>query len=139
MIDHQSPALDLAFGALSDRTRRAMLFQIAQRESTVTELAEPFDMSVAAVSKHLMVLEHAGLITKTREGRTFRCRLNAQPFQDVAEIIRFFETYWSTRLDALETYFKNKHAKGSDTHDDTRKRNEGPQPHPKKGHPRQKK
>lgn len=131
MVDHQSPALDLAFGALSDRTRRAMLFQIARKESTVTELAEPFDMTVAAVSKHLIVLERAGLISKTREGRTLTCRLNPQPFKDVMEVIRFFEDFWATRLDALESYFVNKKNKGSDAHD--------PQPRSKENHPRKKK
>lgn len=138
MVDHQSPVLDLAFGALSDRTRRAMLFQIAKKESTVTELAEPFDMSVAAVSKHLMVLERARLITKTKEGRSFRCKLNAAPFKDVMALLNHFEIFWSTKLDALETYFKNKTIKGSDAHDKP-KSHPGPQPHPKENHPRKKK
>lgn len=85
-----------------------MLFRIAQKPSTVTELAEPFDMSVAAVSKHLMVLERARLITKTKEGRNFRCRLNPGPFKDVAALVRHFEIFWETQLDSLDNYFKNK-------------------------------
>jgi DNA-binding transcriptional ArsR family regulator len=122
MVDHQSPSLDLAFGALADRTRRAMLFRIATATATVTELAAPFDMSVAAVSKHLMVLERAGLIIKKKEGRHFRCQLNPAPFKDVADVVRHFEAFWAARLDALETYFTDKNEKRGAPHENPRKK-----------------
>jgi DNA-binding transcriptional ArsR family regulator len=137
MVDYRSPQLDRAFGALSDPTRRAMLFQIARKEATVTELAGPHDMTVAAVSKHLMVLEEARLITKTREGRTFLCRINPQPFKDVVEILNHFESFWATKLDSLQTYFKNK--QGSDRHENPGKNVRAAQRGAKENHPRKKK
>ncbi len=136
MVDHQSPTLDLAFGALSDPTRRAILFQIGKKESTITELAEPHDMTIAAVSKHLIVLERAGLIIKSKEGRSFRCRLNPAPFKDVAEILEHLGAFWSDRLDTLETYFKNKNAKRGEAHEIVPQRKNNPQRRAEKDHPR---
>jgi DNA-binding transcriptional ArsR family regulator len=137
MVDHQSSSLDLAFGALSDRTRRAILFQIGKKESTVTELAEPHDMTIAAVSKHLMVLERAGLIVKTKEGRSFRCRLNPAPFKDVNETLELLGAFWADRLDSLETYFKNKNAKRGEAHENVPQGKNDPQRRAEKNHSRQ--
>ena len=137
MVEHQSPALDKAFGALSDRTRRAILFQIARKASTVTELAAPHDMTIAAVSKHLMVLERAGLVVKKKEGRSYRCGLNPAPFKEVADVLETLVAYWSDQLDALETYFKNKNLKTGEHHEDVTKRKIHSQRRPEKDHSRQ--
>ena len=93
-------SLDHTFAALSDPTRRAILTRLAQSSETVTRLAEPFPISLPAVSKHLRVLERAGLIERERQGRTQRCRLTALPLRDAAEWIGFYERFWQTQLSA---------------------------------------
>jgi DNA-binding transcriptional ArsR family regulator len=116
MVDYRSPVLDDAFHALADPTRRAILFQIAQKESTVSELAEPFNMSLAAVSKHLQVLEKARLVKKIKEGRDVRCQLNAEPLRDAAKLIQAFEAFWGQQLDSLERYFIEENEKRGEHH-----------------------
>lgn len=94
--------LDTIFHALSSEPRRTMLGTLAQGERTVGDLADPFDISLAAVSKHLKVLEGAGLVERRVEGRTTVCRLRAQPLAEVREWVAFYERFWTTRLDRLE-------------------------------------
>jgi len=102
MVEQQTLPLDRVFAALSDPTRRAMLRQLAGGVRTVGELAEPFDMSFAAAAKHVKVLEGAGLLSRTIEGRSHRCRLEAGPLAEVDRWLAFYQRFWSLRLDALE-------------------------------------
>jgi len=109
----KSPRLDDVFSALADPTRRAMVGRLAQGECTVTDLARPFPISLPAVSKHLKVLERAGLIERRIEGRLHRCRLRARPLQDAAEWLAATRAYWEARLDALEEYLLHRGAGGT--------------------------
>ncbi|MCI4566585.1 metalloregulator ArsR/SmtB family transcription factor [Lysobacter sp. CFH 32150] len=102
MVNNQSQRLDDIFSALSDRTRRDMLRSLAAGERSVGELAAPFDMTLAAASKHIKVLEHAGLVRRTVQGRTHLCRLEAQPLHTGLEWLRYYEKFWNQRLDALD-------------------------------------
>ncbi len=95
--------LDGVFQALADPTRRGMLRRLAAGERTITELAEPCAMSFAAASKHVRVLERAGLVHRTVRGRTHHCRLEPAPLADAQAWLAFYQRYWTTRLDALET------------------------------------
>ena len=95
-------SLDDIFHALSSEPRRVMLGALAEGERTVGDLASPFDISLAAVSKHLKVLEGAGLVERRVEGRTTICRLRPEPLGDVREWVAFIERFWTTRLDRLE-------------------------------------
>lgn len=104
MVKYNETALDNIFMALSDRTRRAILARLAEGDALVTELASPFDMSLPAISKHLGVLERAGLVTKEKDGRIRRCRLDAGPLKDAAKWIEFYRHFWDTRLDSLAQY-----------------------------------
>jgi DNA-binding transcriptional ArsR family regulator len=97
-----SVPLDTVFHALSDATRRAILRDVAQREKTVGEIAEPYAMSLAAVSKHLDVLERASLIQRERRGSCRMVRLNAGPLQTAQEWINFYEQFWNHNLDRLQ-------------------------------------
>jgi len=101
------------FAALADPTRRAMLARLSQGEANVSELAKPFlrDMSLPAVTKHLKVLERAGLITKTREAQWRPCKLNGDGFKDVAEWMELYRAYWEESLDRLDVYLKTVMAK----------------------------
>jgi len=96
--------LDRLFGALSDRTRRAILSRLAAGPLPVTELAEPFSMSLPAVSKHLKVLEGAGLLARDRDGRVHRCRLEVQGFSDVEAWIGETRDFWLARFDNLDRH-----------------------------------
>jgi DNA-binding transcriptional ArsR family regulator len=98
--------LDLTFSALADPTRRAILARLAEGDATVGELAEPFDMSRPAISKHLRVLEHAGLVQRTRDGRLSRCGLDAQPMQDAARWVERYRTFWEGQLDSLSRFLE---------------------------------
>ena len=99
--------LNLIFSALSDPTRRAILERLSGGEASVGELAEPFDMSLPAISKHLGVLENAGLLTRERDGRFFRCLLNAEPMRDAALWIERYRRFWAQQFDALEAYLSD--------------------------------
>jgi DNA-binding transcriptional ArsR family regulator len=103
--------LSTTFAALADPTRRAILARLASGECSVTELAEPFDMSMPAVSKHLRVLERAGLISRGREAQWRPCRLEAAPLKDVAEWAERYRAIWEARLDRLDTYLQELKAK----------------------------
>jgi len=102
MTDH----LSTTFAALADPTRRAILARLASGECSVTELAEPFDISMPAVSKHLRVLEHAGLIARSREAQWRPCRLEAARLKDVADWVERYRAIWERRFDRLETYLQ---------------------------------
>jgi DNA-binding transcriptional ArsR family regulator len=104
MVHHQ-PSLDTTFAALSDPTRRAILARLIERDFAVGELAEPFDMSLPAVSKHLRVLERAGLVRRERVSRLVRCRLQAEPMRDAVRWLEMYQRFWSERLDALDRLF----------------------------------
>ncbi len=93
--------LDAVFHALADPTRRGMLNALAGGERSVGELAAPFKMSFAGASKHVKALETAGLVRRTVRGRTHLCSLNARPMHGALEWLRFYETFWNTRLDKL--------------------------------------
>jgi DNA-binding transcriptional ArsR family regulator len=95
-------SLDATFGALSDPTRRAIVERLRGGEASVGELAEPFAMSLPAVSKHLTVLERAGLVERIKDGRTRRCRLVDEPMREALEWIASYGRFWEGRLDSLE-------------------------------------
>jgi DNA-binding transcriptional ArsR family regulator len=103
----QNPAtLDNVFHALSDPTRRAMLRSLASGQRTIGELAAPFSMSFTAASKHVRVLERAGLVRRKVEGRSHICRLDPAPLAAANEWLRFYETFWAERFDALDALLK---------------------------------
>src|SRR5450432_49413 len=95
------PALDLAFAALADPTRRRIIARLARGQARVTDLAQPFDMSLNAVSKHLKLLERAGLVHRQRIGREHILRLRAAPLRAVTQWASRYERFWNQRLDAL--------------------------------------
>jgi DNA-binding transcriptional ArsR family regulator len=102
MVELQAPQLDAVFHALGDATRRRMLHELADGERTVGQLAEPFEISLAAASKHIKALEHAGLIRREVRGRTHVCRLAPGPLASAHEWLGFYERFWTSRLDVLE-------------------------------------
>lgn len=102
-----TPKLDATFAALADPTRRAILGRLAGGDTSVGELARPFAMSLPAVSKHLRVLERAGLLTQSKQGRIRRCRLRAAPLHDATKWIARYRKYWEDQLDALAAYVEN--------------------------------
>ena len=101
-----SERLDQTFAALADSTRRAILAQLAHGESTVGELARPFKISRPAISKHLRVLERAGLVRRSRDGRLSRCGLDASPMRDAAEWVDEYRQFWESQLDALAHFLE---------------------------------
>jgi DNA-binding transcriptional ArsR family regulator len=105
--------LSTTLAALADPTRRAILARLALGETSVTELAEPFDMSLPAVSKHLKVLERAGLIARTRDAQRRPCRLEAAALKDVAAWVEHYRRFWEESLDRLDDYLQELQAKES--------------------------
>jgi DNA-binding transcriptional ArsR family regulator len=99
-------SLDEVFSALSDPTRREILVTLADGDRSVSELAEPFDISLPAISKHLSVLERAGLITREREGRVRHCRLEPEPLADALQWIASYGRFWEDSFDSLERLLK---------------------------------
>lgn len=99
-----SDQLSTTFAALADPTRRAILARLALGECTVSELAEPFEMTLPAVSKHLRVLERAGLIAQRREAQRRQCRIEAAPLQEVSNWTEHYRVLWEQRLDRLDQY-----------------------------------
>jgi DNA-binding transcriptional ArsR family regulator len=104
--------LSTTFAALADPTRRAILARLASGETTVKELAKPFEMSLPAVSKHLKVLERAGLIARGREAQWRPCRLEASPLKEVADFTERYRRFWEESLDRLEDYLRVLKAQG---------------------------
>jgi DNA-binding transcriptional ArsR family regulator len=102
------PALDTTLVAIADPTRRAILERLSRGPARVTDVAEPFAMSLAAVSKHVKVLEGAGLVRRTRNGREHTLELEAAPLREVASWAAFYEQFWIERLDQLEAFFKQR-------------------------------
>ena len=98
--------LSETFGALADPTRRAILARLAEGEATVMELAEPFALSLPAVSKHLRVLQRAGLITQGRRAQWRPCRLDPEPLKDVAKWLQQYRRHWDESLDRLDGYLR---------------------------------
>ena len=104
MVNLSSERVDRVFHALSDSTRRAMLDRLTRGEASVSELAEPFDMSLAAVSKHVKVLASAQLVSVDRRGRSRVCRLEPKAFTTASSVIAHYQRFWAKRLDALQVH-----------------------------------
>ena len=105
MVKHSQSELDALFSALADPTRRDILVRLTEGEAPVTKLAEPLPITLPAVSRHLRVLESAGLVARRRDGRVHRISLVAEPMVDGLEWIGFFGRLWDHQLDALERFF----------------------------------
>lgn len=108
--------LSITFAALADPTRRAILSRLAQGEATVKELAEPFAMSLPAISKHLKVLERAGLISQGRKAQWRPCQIEAAPLKEAADYIGLYHQLWEARFDRLDDYL-NRLNEGETDHD----------------------
>jgi DNA-binding transcriptional ArsR family regulator len=121
MIDRLSET----FGALADPTRRAILARLASGEASVTELAEPFAMSMPAISKHLKVLERAGLIARGREAQWRPCRLQAAPLQDVAGWVEHYRRFWEQSFDRLDHYLRELKAREKKSEFKNKEKNHG--------------
>jgi DNA-binding transcriptional ArsR family regulator len=106
MVESTAAHLDSIFHALSDATRRSILRDIAQKEKTVGEIAKPYPVSLAAVSKHLKVLEAAELIEREKRGSFQMVRLNAKTLRSAEQWLAYYEKFWSSQLDALQTYLE---------------------------------
>lgn len=119
MVEYSSELLDRTFAALADPTRRRILAQLAGGEECVTELARPHAMSLAAVSKHLMVLEKAGLVTRRRHGRVHSLALEARPMQEAQAWLDRYKKFWEGNLDQFEKYLEKLQTKETkqDDHD----------------------
>jgi DNA-binding transcriptional ArsR family regulator len=98
--------LSITFGALADPTRRAILARLTRGEASVTELAKPFDMTLPAISKHLKVLERAGLITRSRDAQWRPCRLKAQRLEEAADWVERYRVYWERSFDRLDEHLR---------------------------------
>ncbi len=116
MVELETPRLDAVFHALGDATRRRMLRELAGGGArSVGQLAQPFAISLAAASKHIKALESAGLIRREIRGRTHLCRLEPGPLAGATEWLRFYERFWTSRLDALEHLLRAEHPAKGDT------------------------
>jgi DNA-binding transcriptional ArsR family regulator len=111
-------SLDATFSALADPTRRAILARLALGETSVTELAKPFAMSLPAVSKHLKVLERAGLIARSRAAQWRPCRIEPRALQDIDKWLGFYRRFFDESLDRLDVYLKTLQAKEQGTKED---------------------
>src|SRR5579872_16347 len=107
MVYYSPNRLDRTFAALSDRTRRALLAQLSEKENiSVSDLARPFAMSLPAVMKHIDVLTDAGLVTRTKTGRTVACRLRAAPMAEATEWLNRYQRFWTGKLDRLAAFLE---------------------------------
>ncbi len=106
-MDNLSPSLDLVFGALADPTRRAVLERLGKGEASIGELAQPFDMALPSLMKHVRVLESVGLVESQKQGRVRTCRLKPAAMTDAERWLVEQRTVWEARLDRLETYVKS--------------------------------
>lgn len=107
MVNYTEKELNTIFSALSDPTRRAMLSRLADVDMSVAELSRPFSITKPAITKHLKVLENAGLLNRTIEGRVHRCRIKPEPLQAVSKWVSFYERFWNKKLDALDMYLND--------------------------------
>lgn len=113
MVKFQETQLDRTFSALSDPTRRALLARLdAEDGLSVSELARPFSISLPAIMKHLDVLSDAGLVTRSKQGRTVSCRLNAEPMEEAMGWLAHYQRFWTQRLDALEALLNQQRKDG---------------------------
>ena len=110
--------LSITLAALADPTRRAILARLTRGEATVSELAEPFDISMPAISKHLRVLEHAGLIEQGRKAQWRPCKLKAGPLKEVAEYVDRYRRFWEESFDRLDEYLKELQANSTEENSD---------------------
>mgnify|MGYP001178166682 CR=1 FL=1 len=124
MVEYNDTRLDIVFGALADGTRRAMLRRLAEGPMKVTDLAEPYAISLAAASKHIKVLEAAGLVRREVRGRTHICRLDAAPMHAGAEWLRHYEAYWTRKLDTLEELIRGEIVRDNEQEKDNGHRSE---------------
>jgi DNA-binding transcriptional ArsR family regulator len=108
MVEYHPAALDRIFSAVSDPTRRTILEALAEKPATITEIATPFPVSLNAVSKHVMVLERAGLVRREIHGREHLCWLEPQPLREATAWLDHYRQFWNVRLDALEKYVARK-------------------------------
>ena len=108
MVEYIQASLNRVFSAVADPTRRAILRALANNPATVTEIAKPFPVSLNAVSKHVMVLERAGLIRREIQGRQHLCTLDPRPLRDATAWLDHYRQFWDMRLDALERYVARK-------------------------------
>ena len=113
MVEQQTPLLDTVFHALGDSTRRRMLRDLAGGERTVGQLAQPFAISLAAASKHIKALEHAGLIRREVRGRTHLCRLEPGPLASAHQWLGLYERFWTDRFDTLERLLREEESRTS--------------------------
>jgi DNA-binding transcriptional ArsR family regulator len=111
MVEYKDQVLDLTYAALADPTRRAILTRLQQQEARVTELAAPFNMSLNAVSKHLQVLERAGLVRREVRGREHYLSANPEPLQYAADWLNAYQQFWDHRLERLDTFLRQKKAR----------------------------
>ena len=109
MVNYLTKRLDATFSALADPTRRAIVQRLAEGSATIKELARPFHVSLPAISKHLRVLENAGLLKRRKQGRTHHCRLNTDRLEEAGKWIERYRTFWEQRFDALDTYLQSSH------------------------------
>ena len=107
MVNYNNTQLDTVFSALSDSTRRAMLSRLASGEMSVTDLARPFTLSKPAITKHLKVLEKAGLMRRQISGRVHICRLEPGSLSQVSQWVAFYEKFWTSKFDALDSYLSS--------------------------------
>jgi DNA-binding transcriptional ArsR family regulator len=107
MVKYDERALDRVFSALADPTRRAILARLSSGDISVTELAAPFEMTLPAVSKHLKVLERAGLVARGRSAQWRPCRINGTPLREAAGWLEDYRRFWDARLDRLDDFLKN--------------------------------
>ncbi len=112
--DADEDRLSATFAALADPTRRSILARLADGEASVTEIAEPFQMSLPAVSKHLKVLERAGLVTRTRHAQWRPCRLRPEPLREASDWVEQYRRLWEERFDRLEDYLNELQQQDSD-------------------------
>ena len=114
MVNYAEETLNSTFAALADPTRRAILKRLSFGDSSVTALAEPFDVSLPAISKQLRVLERAGLLTQEKDGRVRRCRLEALPMKEAVEWIAQYQRFWENQLESLANFLEET-SSGEDT------------------------
>ncbi|MGH7848785.1 MAG: ArsR/SmtB family transcription factor [Thermodesulfobacteriota bacterium] len=108
MVDYQTQNMDSILHALANSTRRGIVMQLSKKDLTVNELAEKYDMSLQAVSKHIQVLVKSGLVVQEKEGRIKHCRANIEPLDRVSDLIKEYSRFWGERLDALDKYFEKR-------------------------------
>lgn len=118
MVEYPSETLDRTFGALSDPTRRGILAQLTTGEACVTDLAKPHAMSLAAVSKHLLVLERAGLVSRRRDGRVHSLALEVEPLREAQAWIERYRRFWTGNLDRFEEYLEQIQSEPTETKPD---------------------